>query len=321
VEHDWGTAADLERIEEHGQIAQAEPDHVSDDARHRQSQEMGTLGDGNHYLEVQEVAAIHDTRAARAYGLKRGDIVVALHCGSRHLSYQMGIDYLRLMAQAAASGRRRAVDPGLACAPLKSELAQRYLGAMRAAANCALANRQIITHRVRQVFSELIPKAQMPLLYDVSHNTCREEEHWVEGHLRRLFVHRRGATRALGPGHLDIPEPLRQTGQPVLLGGALGESSYVLAGMRQDGAPAFSSACHGAGRALSRHPALKHARGRHAIEALAARGIIVRGLFGRNLVEEAPGDYKDVRAVVDAAERAGLARKVARLEPLICVKS
>ncbi len=320
VEHDWGTLADLERIEGHGQVKEAQPGCVSDAAKVRQSTEMGTLGDGNHYLEVQEVVAIHDVAIADAYGLKRGDVVVALHCGSRSLSYQVGIDYLRLMAQAAPAVRRGMPDSELACTPLKSELGQRYLGAMRAAANCALANRQILTHLVRQVFGRLISRARMPLLYDVSHNTCREEEHRVDGDLRHVFVHRRGATQALGPGHPGLPEPLRQSGQPVMVGGALGEPSYVLAGMNQPDALAFSSACHGAGRAISRRSTRRHSRGAETVEALAARGIIVRGPSGRSLVEEAPGDYKNMRAVVDAAEIAGLARKVARLEPLICVK-
>jgi len=320
VEHDWGVAADLERIEEHGRIAEGQPGHVSEQARLRQSEEMGTLGDGNHYLEVQEVAAIHDPAIALAYGLKRGDIVVALHCGSRSLSYQVGTDYLRLMGQAATVDNRASADPELACAAVKSELGQHYLGAMRAAANCALANRQILTHLVRQVFGKLISRARMPLLYDVSHNTCREEEHRIDGDLRHLFVHRRGATRALGPGHPDLPQALRSSGQPVLVGGAMGEPSYVLAGLNQPDALAFSSACHGAGRAISRPRPARHSRGSLAIEDLAARGIVVRGPSGRSLVDEAPGSYKDVHAVVDAAEGAGLARKVARMEPLICVK-
>ncbi|MGZ5766820.1 MAG: RtcB family protein [Caldimonas sp.] len=320
VERDWGTAADLERTEEHGQMLHAKPAFVPEMAKQRQREEMGTLGSGNHYLEVQEVTAIYDASSAETYGLKRGEIVVMIHCGSRGLGHQIGTDYLRMMVEAAPAYGLTLPDRELACAPLRSELGERYLGAMRAAINCALANRQILTHLVRQVFARICAKAQMPVLYDVSHNTCKLEEHRVDGELRQLFVHRKGATRAFGPGHPDIPEPLRGAGQPVLIGGSMGTGSYVLTGTRESESLAFSSACHGAGRAMSRHQALKTWRGRQVVDELAARGILVRSASSRGLAEEAPGAYKDVVAVVDAADQAGLARKVARLEPLICVK-
>jgi tRNA-splicing ligase RtcB len=320
VERDWGTAADLERIEDHGQMLHAKPSFVSDMAKKRQCDEMGTLGSGNHYLEVQEVIEIHEPSIAEVYGLKRGDIVVMIHCGSRGLGHQIGTDYLRLMVEAAPAHGLALPDRELACAPLRSELGQQYLGAMRAAINCALANRQILTHLVRQVFARVIPKAQMPLLYDVSHNTCKLEQHRVDGELRELFVHRKGATRAFGPGHLDLPEPLRIAGQPVLIGGSMGTSSYVLAGTHKSESLAFSAGCHGAGRAMSRHEALKHWHGRQVVDDLAVRGIVVKSASSRGIAEEAPGAYKDVTAVVDAADEAGLARKVARLQPLICVK-
>jgi tRNA-splicing ligase RtcB len=224
------------------------------------------------------------------------------------------------MVEAAPAHGLTLPDRELACAPLTSELGQQYLGAMRAAVNCALANRQILTHLVRQVFARLIPKAQLPLLYDVSHNTCKLEPHRVDGELRELYVHRKGATRAFGPGHPDLPEALRIAGQPVLIGGSMGTSSYVMAGTHKSEALAFSSACHGAGRAMSRHEALKHWRGRQVVDDLAARGIIVKSISSRGIAEEAPGAYKDVAAVVEAADQAGLARKVARLQPLVCVK-
>lgn len=320
VEHGWGTPADLDRIEEHGQMLHAKPSFVSDMAKKRQLEEMGTLGSGNHYLEVQEVTEVHEPAIAETYGLKRGDIVVTIHCGSRGLGHQIGTDYLRMMVEAAPAHGLSLPDRELACAPLRSELGQQYLGAMRAAINCALANRQIITHLVRQVFARVIAKAQMPLLYDVSHNTCKLEQHRVDGELRELFVHRKGATRAFGPGHPELPEALRAAGQPVLIGGSMGTSSYVLAGTQASEALAFSSACHGAGRAMSRHAALSHWHGRQVVDELAARGIIVKSASSRGIAEEAPGAYKDVAAVVDAADEAGLARKVARLQPLICVK-
>ncbi|MBI5721296.1 MAG: RtcB family protein [Burkholderiales bacterium] len=320
VDNGWGKAVDLERIEERGQMLHAKPGHVSDQAKKRQREEMGTLGSGNHYLEVQEVSAIHDAASARAYGLRLGDIVVMIHCGSRGLGHQIGTDYLRAMVESAPSFGLTLPDRELACAPLKSELGQQYLGAMRAAINCALANRQILTHLVREVFARLCPTAEMPLLYDVSHNTCKCEEHRVDGELRSLHVHRKGATRAHGPGHPDIPDALRIAGQPVLIGGSMGTGSYVLAGTSRSESLAFSSACHGAGRSMSRHQAFKNWHGRQVVDELAARGIIVRCPSSRGVAEEAPGAYKDVVAVVDAADRAGLARKVAGLEPLVCVK-
>lgn len=273
VAHDWGTAADLERTEERGQMLHAKPGFVSDLAKKRPREEMGTLGSDNHYLEVQEVTAIYEASIAEAFGLNKGDIVVMIHCGSRGLGHQIGTKYLRLMVEAAPAHGLTLPDRELACAPLSSELGQQYLGAMRAAINCALANRQILTHLVRQVFAQVFPKAQMPMLYDVSHNTCKLEEHLVDGDLRQLFVHRKGATRAFGPGHLDLPEPLRTAGQPVLIGGSMGTGSYVLAGTHQSEALAFSSACHGAGRAMSRHQALQNWQGRQVVDELAARGL------------------------------------------------
>ena len=320
VERGYGTLEDLERIEEHGQMLHAKPGNVSQHAKSRQRDEMGTLGSGNHYLEVQEVTAVYDAAAAKVFGLAQGDIVLMIHCGSRGLGHQIGTEYLKQMAITAASYGIQLPDRELACAPINSDVGQEYLGAMRAAINCALANRQILTHLVRKVFADVLPHARLPLLYDVSHNTCKVEEHRVGGTLRKLYVHRKGATRAFGPGHADVPEPLRAVGQPVLIGGSMGTGSYVLAGTRESEARSFSSACHGAGRAMSRHQAYRTWKGRQLIDELAARGILIRSPSSRGVAEEAPGAYKDVSAVVDAADAAGLARKVARVEPLICVK-
>jgi tRNA-splicing ligase RtcB len=320
VERGWGVPEDLERIEEHGQMKHAKPGDVSQQAKKRQRDEMGTLGSGNHYLEVQEVTAVYDAGIAEAFGLKQGDMVVMIHCGSRGLGHQIGTDYLKRMAIAAASYGIALPDRELACAPINSEVGEEYLGAMRAAINCALANRQILTHLVRQVFRDILPQARLPLLYDVSHNTCKVEEHRGDGGTRKLYVHRKGATRAFGPGHPDVPEPLRAAGQPVLIGGSMGTGSYVLAGTKESEALAFSSACHGAGRAMSRHQALRTWKGRQVVDELAGRGILIRSPSMRGVAEEAPEAYKDVSAVVDAADAAGLARKVARLEPLLCIK-
>jgi tRNA-splicing ligase RtcB len=320
VDRGWGLPEDLERVEEQGQMKHAKPGNVSAQAKKRQRDEMGTLGSGNHYLELQEVTAIYDAGIAEVFGLRRGDIVVMIHCGSRGLGHQIGTEFLKHMAIAAAQYGLVLPARELACAPIKSEVGAEYLGAMRAAINCALANRQILTDLVRQAFAEILQHARLTLLYDVSHNTCKVEQHRSDGGVRELYVHRKGATRAFGPGHPDIPEPLRAAGQPVLIGGSMGTASYVLAGTKESEALAFSSACHGAGRAMSRHKAMKTWSGRQLVDDLAARGILVKSPAMRGVAEEAPGAYKDVAAVVDAADAAGLARKVARAEPLICIK-
>ncbi|MBI4987590.1 MAG: RtcB family protein [Rhodocyclales bacterium] len=320
VERGYGSEADLARIEERGSMHGADPKAVSKQARRRQRDEMGTLGSGNHYLEVQHVAEVFDAAVAAAYGIQAGDVVVSIHCGSRGLGHQIGTEFLREMLIAAPAAGIELPDRELACAPLASPLGQRYLGAMRAAINCALANRQILTHLTRDAFRKVLPDARLPLLYDVSHNTCKEESHVVEGRKRRLFVHRKGATRAFGPGHPELPAEFREAGQPVLIGGSMGTGSYILSGLATGMERAFSSACHGAGRAMSRHEATRRWQGRAIVDELAGRGILIRSPSLRGVAEEAPLAYKDVSAVVDAADAAGLARKVARLEPLVCVK-
>ncbi|MFC2968235.1 RtcB family protein [Acidimangrovimonas pyrenivorans] len=320
VARGYGWPEDLERIEERGCMAGATPEVVSDKARRRQRDEMGTLGSGNHYLEVQEVAEILDAEVAAAYDLHPGEAVVMIHCGSRGLGHQIGTEYLREMALAAPGHGIRLPDRELACAPIASELGQRYLGVMRAGINCALANRQILTHLARGVFDRFLPEARLGLLYDVSHNTCKEEAHAVDDVARRLFVHRKGATRALGPGAPALPPALRPVGQPVLIGGSMGTESWVLVGDPRSEAAALSSACHGAGRAMSRHAAARNWTGSGVQQDLAARGIIVKSPSKRGIAEEAPGAYKSVGQVVEVAEKAGLARRVARLVPLICIK-
>lgn len=317
VECGWGEARDLSRIEEGGTAEGAVPDYVSERAIVRQRREMGTLGSGNHYLEVQAVSEIFDERAAAAFGLQEDGVVVTIHCGSRGLGHQIGSDFLKEMAEA---GLVAVPDRELACAPIESELAQRYLGAMRAAINCALANREILGHLTRGVFRRHFAEADLSLMFDVSHNTCKVEAHVVDGEARKLFVHRKGATRAFGPGHPALAEDLRAVGQPVLIGGSMGTGSYVLVGTQTSEARAFSSACHGAGRAMSRHAAARQWKGRQVVDDLAAKGILVKSPSSRGVAEEAPGAYKDVNAVVLAAERAGLASRVARLRPLICIK-
>ena len=320
VEKGYGEQADLERVEEDGRMRGARPDCVSDRAKVRMRDEVGTLGSGNHYLELQQVAELHDPAAAGAFGLREGDLLVSIHCGSRGLGHQIGSEALRGMLEV---GRRHGIelpDRELACAPLRSPEGERYLGAMRAAINVALANRQVLTHLAREAFASVLPQAQLSLLYDVSHNTCKLETHELDGKPRELYVHRKGATRAWGPGHPGLPERLRPVGQPVLIGGSMGTSSWVLAGTETGMRASFGSACHGAGRAMSRTRALKRWNGKQVVAELETRGILVRSPSLRGVAEEAPGAYKDVDEVVLVTEKAGLARRVARLLPLVVVK-
>lgn len=320
VERGYGEAEDLERIEEHGCMAGAVPAEVSEHAKRRQRDEMGTLGSGNHYLEIQHVAEVYDHDIARAFGLEPGDILTTIHCGSRGLGHQIGTEFLRSMAITAKDHGIRLPDRELACAPINSPIGQTYLAAMRAGINCALANREIITHLTREAFASVLPRARLTVFYDVSHNTCKVEQHLIDGTPKQLFVHRKGATRAFGPGHADLPDAFRAVGQPVLIGGSMGTASYILAGTRESETLSFSSSCHGAGRAMSRHQAKRTWRGTTVIDELAQRGTIIRSRSMRGVAEEAPGAYKDVSAVVQAANDAGISSKVARLEPLVCIK-
>ena len=320
INNGYGERKDLERIEEHGCMQGADPAQVSQFAKKRQQNEMGTLGSGNHYLEVQKVVEIYDAETATAFGIQQGDIKISIHCGSRGLGHQVGTEFLKEMVASAKDLGITLPDRELACAPIHSKVGQRYLGAMRAGINCALANREIITHLTREAVHGLFPKARLDLLYDVSHNTCKLEQHDIDGESKKVYVHRKGATRAYGPGHPELPADLRDVGQPVLIGGTMGTASYILAGTEQSMGLAYGSACHGAGRNMSRRQAVRQWHGGQVIQDLADRGIIIRSPSKRGVAEEAPGAYKDVSAVVQSAEDAGLARLVAKLEPLICIK-
>ncbi|STY28554.1 replication factor C subunit (activator I) [Legionella wadsworthii] len=320
VKQGYGEREDLERIEDNGRVDGALPEHVSDHAKKRQKNEMGTLGSGNHYLEIQEVRHIYCEQTAAAFGLRQGDVVVSIHCGSRGLGHQIGTDFLRSMLLNAHQHGIQILDRELACAPIRSAMGEQYLGAMRSAINCALANREILTHFLREVFQNEMPGTHIKLIYDVSHNTCKEEFHLVNGKSMRLFVHRKGATRAFGPDHPQLTAVFRHVGQPVIIGGSMGTSSYVLVGTSGSENKSFGSACHGAGRAMSRHQATKQWQGKEIIEQLANQGILIRCSSYRGVAEEAPQAYKDVNFVVDAAQASGLTKKVARLSPLVCVK-
>lgn len=320
VARGFGSKEDLAYIEEQGTIAEADPSQVSDTAKKRQFREMGTLGSGNHYLEVQVVRDIYEEQAARVMGLRKDDVVISIHCGSRGLGHQIGTDYLKTLAAAAHHYGIMIRDRELVSAPINSPQGRQYFGAMCAGINCALANRQIIAHLVREVMNEMFPEALVKMLYDVSHNTCKVERHEINGKMKRLYVHRKGATRAFGSGGRDLPVEYREMGQPVLIGGTMGTSSYILIGTDEGMKTAFGSACHGAGRAMSRTQAAKQWQGREVVQSLAGRGVIVRGHSFSGIAEEAPEAYKDVTEVVDAAHHAGLARKVARVVPIACVK-
>ncbi len=320
VKQGFGEQADLAHIEDDGQAAGADPGLVSTRAKERMTGETGTLGSGNHYLEVQRVEEIFDPTAAQVYGLRKDDAAISIHCGSRGLGHQIATDYLTLMHKQAAKHGLTLPDPELACAPIQSSLGQRYLAAMRAGINCALANRQVLTHLVREVFAEFFPTARLRLLYDVSHNTCKEEVHTVDAKPRQLFVHRKGATRAWGSNHPGLAGWMRGVGQPMLVGGSMGTASYVLAGTDASLERSFGSACHGAGRALSRSQAVKRFKGQAVMEALERQDVVLRAKGYKGISEEAPGAYKDIDQVAASTVGAGLARMVARMRPLVCVK-
>ncbi|WP_345975679.1 RtcB family protein [Sulfurimonas sp. HSL3-7] len=320
VQKGYGREDDLAFIEEGGCMENAEPDFVSELAKKRQRGEMGTLGSGNHYLEVQVVDTIYDAEAARAFGISEGQLLVSIHCGSRGLGHQIGSDYMVTLAKEAGRLGIALPDRELACAPILSKEGQRYIGAMNAGINCALANRQILTHLTREAFGSLFAGSSVETLYDVSHNTCKEERHVVDGEERTLWVHRKGATRAFGPGHSQLPSAYRKVGQPVIIGGSMGTGSYILAGSDTSEARSFASASHGAGRSMSRHQAKKLWRGTEVLRKLEGEGIHIRSDSMRGIAEEAPEAYKDVHEVAKVTEKAGLARRVAFLRPKVCIK-
>lgn len=320
LERDYGVEEDLLFIEDQGRSLLAKPEYVSAAAKKRQLGEMGTLGSGNHYLEIEVVDKIFDREAAFAFGIKENQIVIAIHCGSRGLGHQIGSDYLVSLAKAAQRLGVKLPDRELACAPILSPEGQHYLGAMHAGINCALANRQIITHLTRKALTAIFPDIQISTLYDVSHNTCKKEKHTYDSELRELYIHRKGATRALPAGDVTLPERYVSVGQPVFIGGSMGTGSYLLAGNSREMNHAFASACHGAGRKMSRNQALKRWNGREVITDLEKRGIYIRTNTMRGVAEEAPDAYKDIHTVVAATEGANLARRVAFLRPLACVK-
>jgi tRNA-splicing ligase RtcB len=317
VEQGHGGPRDLTRCEAGGAVDDADPAQVSDRAVERGLGQVGSLGSGNHFLEVQAVTEIYDAAAAQAFGLRQNQVCVMIHSGSRGLGHQICTDHVRAMEGAMPSYGISVPDRQLACVPLDSPQGRAYLGAMAAAANYARVNRQLLAEAAAGLFQQ-VTGSRCELVYDISHNLAKIETHHVDGAPRRLCVHRKGATRALPPGHAELPEDLRAVGQPVLIPGSMGTASFVLTGVVGGGA--FSSTCHGAGRLQSRHQAARSIGGKQLRRRLEQQGIAVRGSSVRGLAEEAPEAYKDVTAVIEAAEGAGLCRAVARLQPLGVVK-
>jgi len=324
VEQGYGETEDLERTESGGRIEGADPSLISAKAYERGRAQQGTLGSGNHFIEVQYVDEIYDEAAANTLGLFKGQVTVMIHTGSRGFGHQVCTDFLEVMERAVSKYKIDLPDKELACAPYESREAQNYLAAMRAAANYAWANRQCITHWARETFMNVFgmsPKQLgMSLIYDVAHNIAKVEEHEVNKKNVKLIVHRKGATRAFPPHHPELPAIYKHLGQPVLIPGDMGRASFVLLGTERAMKETFGSTCHGAGRVMSRHQAIRKAKGRLIWREMEDRGIIVRSAGRETLAEEMSEAYKDISDVVDVVHKAGVSRKVARLRPMGVVK-
>jgi tRNA-splicing ligase RtcB len=320
----WATSEDLDHTEAHGCLDNANPNFLSQRALDRGGDQCGTLGSGNHFLELQVVDEVLDETAAQAMGLQAGLLCVMIHSGSRGLGYQVCDDALSRLRKVPEKYGIELPDRQLVCAPVHSDEGQEYLGAMRCAANYAWANRQLLMWQTRETFAEFFGRdwesMQMNLVYDVAHNIAKMEEHEVEGRQRVLCVHRKGATRAFPPGHPEVPDAYRAVGQPVIIPGDMGRASWILVGQSGSMTQTFGSSCHGAGRLMSRTAAIQHAEGRRIDRELAEQGIIAKCRSWKGLAEEQPAAYKDVSQVVDVVHRAGLAKKVAKLRPLGVVK-
>jgi tRNA-splicing ligase RtcB len=319
-----GQPSDIEHTEAHGRIDGADPDAVSDHAVKRGSDQCGTLGSGNHFLEIQIVDHVFDPDICRVYGLEKDQVCILIHSGSRGLGYQVCDDALATLRNAPEKYGIDLPDRQLACAPVDSPEGQAYLGAMRAAANFGFCNRQLLMHQARETFEQVLcqpwQKMQMNLLYDVAHNIAKFEEHEVGGKMKRLWVHRKGATRAFPPGHREVPSAYRGVGQPVIIPGDMGRASWILAGQVGSMERTFGTTCHGAGRAMSRTAAVKAAAGRRIDKELEARGVIARSQSLKGFAEEQPDAYKNVDEVVEVVHKAGISRKVARMRPIGVIK-
>jgi tRNA-splicing ligase RtcB len=321
VENGYGLKEDLEHCEENGEMKGADPSKVSKKAYERGKPQLGTLGSGNHFLEIQYIEKVYDEEIAKAFGLKEGNITVMIHCGSRGAGHQICTDYIKTLEQASRKYGIKLYDRQLACAPLGSKEAGDYFAAMACGANYAWANRQIISHWVREAFKKYLKSdVRLDLLYDVAHNVAKFEEHDINGNRVKLCVHRKGATRAFAPGRQEVPEAYRKVGQPVIIPGSMGSASYVLVGTQKAMEMTFGSTCHGAGRVMSRHQAKKDVRGSEIRRELLERGIIVKAPKDSAIAEEAPEVYKEIDEVVEVVHGLGISKKVARLVPIAVAK-
>lgn len=324
VENGYGWEEDRKIVESQGRLDGADSSKVSDMATKRGVPQLGSLGAGNHFLEVQKVETIHDEVAAKALGLRQGQVTVLIHSGSRGFGHQVATDYIRVAEESVKRNSIWLPDRQLACMPIHSKEGRDYYSAMAAAANFGWNNRQLITHWVRQSFEKVFgrPAEELGLstVYDVGHNTAKVEEHTVDGVRRKVYVHRKGATRAFPPGHMDVPSPYRHVGQPVLIPGNMGTYSFVLVGNPRAMEASFGSTCHGAGRVMSRAEATRRYRANEVTQALNRSGIYIHAASREGIVEEAPGAYKDAEKVVRVAEGAGLTKIVAKLVPMGVMK-
>ncbi len=317
-----GLSKKVTAFESNGRLEHADPSKVSDQAKKRGTDQIGTLGAGNHFVEVQVVDTIYHEQAAKAFGLSKGQIVIMLHTGSRGLGHQIATDYIRIMGKAMQKFDIKLPDRELACVPFSSPEGSDYFAAMACGANYAWSNRQMITWECRQAWNDVFGDngGTLSMLYDVAHNIAKIETHNIDGQQQKVIMHRKGATRAFGPGHPEVPELYRAVGQPVLIPGSMGTASYVLAGTEQGMKISFGSSCHGAGRRMSRRAAKKKVDSHKLYDELLASGIHVQAGSLRGLAEEAPQAYKDVDKVVKVVHEANLAHTVARMKPLAVIK-
>ncbi len=321
VEKGYGNKKDLKLIEENGKMENSDPSKVSKKAKERQKKEVGTLGSGNHYLEVQKVTEIHDKEKAEKLGIEKDDVTVMIHCGSRALGHQVATDYTEKMKKASKKHNIDLPDKELASAPIKSKEGQEYLKAMNSAINLAAANRQVIAGLTRRAFDQVMPEAKLETIYEINHNTCKKETHKINGEKRELYVHRKGSTRSFGPGHKILPNKYKGIGQPVLIGGTMGTSSYILTGTEKAMDKSFGSTCHGAGRTMSRNKAKQKFWGEDVVKRLKKeKNILIKAHSMAGAAEEAPGAYKDIDKIAESVEKSGLSKRVAKVEPMAVIK-
>ena len=322
IKQGFGNKKDLQMMEENGKIKGVKASCVSDKAKERAGDQVGTLGSGNHYCEVQEIEKIFDDKAAKAFGLKEDGTFVSIHCGSRALGHQIGTEYLPILDSAVKKYNITIPERDLVCAPIESEEGQNYFSAIKAGSNAAFANRYVIGVLVKRAFEKVfeINEKEVKTFYDIGHNTAKLEKHLIDGKKRSVLVQRKGSTRGFGPGNVEVPKQYRKVGQPVIVGGSMGTNSFILKGTKKAMQDTFGSTIHGAGRSMSRTQALGQYTGEQIVQELAKKGIIIKARSLKGLPEEAPSAYKNILSVVEIMHQAGISTKVAKLKPVICVK-